>query len=282
MSQKSAEIESINKRDIKFNPKCLLLTMSVSVLYLIILALSRSEYTNHGNKASDSLNVISIPPCLRSKVTLKDFKLSDGSTSPEFDTAVSLCYQTASLFDLRPLSLLIEFTMRDNSASSPFMKCNDPIYESNAVEFFIAPYVIGMDAPTSYLEVEINPNGALFVGTINNECDHCRCIDAKLIPCDASGILDYQSAVDYQPLAGDGKYIWKSHVEITMDFIREMSGMSAITGNVIDDVYRLNFYRIDDQGDDSHDTEYSCWNPTMATPPCFHVPSSFGYFELSD
>jgi len=36
--------------------------------------------------------------------------------------------------------------------------------------------------------------------------------------------------------------------------------------------WRANFYRIDRAGGG----EFSCWSPTLADPPNFHVPSRFG------
>jgi hypothetical protein len=43
------------------------------------------------------------------------------------------------------------------------------------------------------------------------------------------------------------------------------------------EIWRTNLYRIDRAGNG----EFSCWSPTVAMPPNFHVPARFGRLQFS-
>ncbi|MGB1272118.1 MAG: hypothetical protein ACPG5T_08595, partial [Endozoicomonas sp.] len=66
-----------------------------------------------------------------------------------------------------------------------YRSCNDPLYQQEVFEVFVAR---GVEVPRCYLEVEVNPNGALFVAGIGNPDGTGSHNQAKLIGCGESGI----------------------------------------------------------------------------------------------
>lgn len=256
--------------------------MGIVGIYLLILWLTHSNHLAIGSYASPQMQVLQIPQCINGALSLNNFTISTGNTNPKYDTNVYICYRPISVFDHKPYSLLIEYKMNDQAPSSPFNQCNQPLYEYDAVEFFITPYVYNQQTPTSYVEIELNPNGALFASTIDNTCDNCSCIKGTPIECDDKGIIDYNATITTNH---DGKQSWTAYIEITVDFIAKYSDLSQDKPyNLIgadNNMYRINFYRIDDLIErEKNVTQYSCWNATLLNPPCFHVPSSFGYFQF--
>jgi len=81
--------------------------------------------------------------------------------------------------------LIIEFSCLQNPfvAQNSYTKHNSEMYNQEVFELFISE---GSATPTRYLELEINPNNALFVGWIENptkeapkSCDFVSHEDAK-------------------------------------------------------------------------------------------------------
>eukprot|EP01084_Bolivina_argentea_P112082 199926_1 len=263
----------IKENHVHVKPTLLFAMFSVSLLYLVIIWLLHNHAINAYLGTDIPLDVIDIPKCSHGNLYLRNFTISNGNGKPEYDTNVFVCYRPKSIFDETPYALLIEYKMNDETPSSPYNQCNQPLYEYDAVEFFIAPYIYEQ-TPTSYVEIEINPNGALFVSTIENTCDNCSCIQGTPISCNAQGIIAYNATIAHNR---DGQYLWSAYIEITFEFINKYADYVNANHNM----YRINFFRIDDLNKNGNNvTQYSCYNPTMLTPPCFHVPSSFGYFQL--
>ena len=83
--------------------------------------------------------------------------LADGSGPARQQTKVRMCHDGKLL--------RVRFDCTDASIWGNFLKRDDPIYEEEAVEVFLAP---GVDDPLRYFEFEISPDGVLWDGIIEN------------------------------------------------------------------------------------------------------------------
>ncbi|ETO23459.1 hypothetical protein RFI_13727 [Reticulomyxa filosa] len=218
------------------------------------------------------VNDLVIPVC-PTNITLSNFSLSSGNGFPTYDTKVELCQQQSSTPNV--YDLFVKFDMFDENPSSPYTKCNQPLYEYDSVEMFIAAYNPNDNEnmyPTTYFEFEMNPNGALFASLITNTCDDCSCITGVLQSCTNTNDIPYYQAQIYDNNS------WSAVLVVSVQWITENTYPNAT--NIEETHLRANFYRIDVLNN-GEEYEYSSWNPTYKDPPCFHVPSSFGYFSLS-
>lgn len=254
--------------------------MSMDLLVFLLGLFLVSGVTGNDN---EEISFQSVPQCLKGALELSNFTISTGSgAKPTYSTTVYICYRPDSSTG-KAKSILVEYKLTDNNSSSQYYNCNDPLYEEDAVEMFIVPYYnnstskdesnddesyYGGDSyPEKYIEIELNPNscdGALFVSEITNTCDDCSCISGNELDCTSDGIVSYNSSVS------NDKSSWEADIEIDIDFIVDNTGNSGNTS-----YFRANFFRIDIL---STGEEYIAWNPTGKNPPCFHVPSAFGYF----
>ena len=88
---------------------------------------------------------------------LPPFVRSDGSGPPEQQTSVRVCASRERL--------CVRFECQDRDIWATLTNRDDPIYEEEAVELFLAP---GEDDPVRYLEFEVSPDGVLFDAAIYN------------------------------------------------------------------------------------------------------------------
>lgn len=145
---------------------------------------------------------------------------------------------------------------------------NDPLYNQEVFELFISD---GDDDPAHYLEVEINPNNALWTGKIHN-------------PTLGDGGGNSTVMIDYKD-SGIQHAVQKSE--------NSWSGRLSVPWKLISDkqasVYRVNFYRIvskvshpnPDWHCNKKECHFLCWSPTMSGEnPAFHKPRKFGKMVL--
>jgi hypothetical protein len=194
--------------------------------------------------------------------TLKPFfyRATDGSVA-DYPTHVRLMAEDSAL--------QVEFTCEKDYfvQENHIMQHNEPLYNQEVFELFIAA---GEDAPQHYLEFEINPNNAIWIGKISNPALDAKGISAQMVGYEESGI---------QHAVVKGKDGW--------------SGSFSIPWRLISDVrenqYRINFYRIvskKSQPEKSwvcnvENAEFLCWSPTMSgETPAFHRPPYFGRLIL--
>ena len=88
---------------------------------------------------------------------LPPFQLADGSGPAVQQTQGRLCWDE--------LALHVRFDCEDRDAWGTFRQRNDPVYQEEAVEIFLAP---GEEDPVRYFELEVSPLGTLFDATIHN------------------------------------------------------------------------------------------------------------------
>ncbi len=177
--------------------------------------------------------------------------LADGSAPAEQSTRVRVCFDDDALY--------VRFDCSDRDIWGTYTERDDPIYEQEAVEVFVAP---GEQEPVRYFEFELSPNGVLFDATVYN-------------PTSTRADLQCDSTWQCPGLR------WMAQRN---DVAQEWWGAFAIPwasitpdGNV-PTVCRANFYRIERAHDRA--AEFSCWCPTMTAPADFHKPAYFGYLEF--
>jgi hypothetical protein len=154
-------------------------------------------------------------------------------------------------------ALLLRFDCDDRDIWATHSRRDAPLWEEEVVELFIAP---GEDDPSDYLEIEVNPLGTIFDARVTNphgRRDSMR-VDAAW---NAVGLV---AAVSRRSPG-----TWTAHLEIPWN---------DLCDGVPPRVWRANFFRIERPRDAEH--EFSCWSPTLADPPDFHKPRSFGRLVL--
>ena len=181
-----------------------------------------------------------------------DFVLSDGSGPASRPTEARMCWDDANLY--------ISFKCEDSDIWGTMTNRDDPIFNEEVVEAFIAP-----DSHLKhYYELEMSPKGTLFDGRVYNPTglrkdliiDTSWDCEGWLAAVQVDGTLDNRDDVDTS---------WTAEWAIPFASIQ---GMPPRGG----DTWRMNLYRIDR----TPEPEYSCWSPTMETPPNYHVPTAFG------
>ena len=163
--------------------------------------------------------------------------------------------------------LYIDFDCQQNPFwhENTYKQHNTDMWNQEVFELFIAE---GSATPNHYLELEINPNNALFVGWIDNP--------TKEAP-ENLAFVPYEKA-EIQHEVKTTEEAWSGKMQIPW----------ALFGGK-KDTYRLNFYRIvslkshsdPDWKCSTSDCDFTCWSPSMSgKTPRFHRPDAFGVLSL--
>jgi hypothetical protein len=183
---------------------------------------------------------------------LAAFTLADGRGPALQQTRARLCCGAAALY--------VRFDCEDRDAWGTYSRRDDPIYEEEAVEVFLAP---GGEDPVRYFEFEVSPRGVLFDAVVDN-------------PTSRRGDMTADASWDCAGLrwsagAGAVREDWWAVLSIPW------SGL--LPGGDPPRLWRANFYRIERPRDG--EPEFSCWSPTLTSPADFHRPARFGVLELA-
>jgi hypothetical protein len=180
--------------------------------------------------------------------------LADGSQPAKLQTRIRTKHDGARLHVL--------FECDDPAPWGTHTRRDDPIYEEEAVEVFIAP---GMDDPEHYFEFEVSPNGVLWDGAITNAS-----LDGSQLQVDETWDCP---DVEWQVERDDSAAVWRA--VLVLPLIELASGHVPAH-------WRANFYRIDRPLGNHNDAagEFSCWSPTLTSPAAFHRPRRFGTLIL--
>lgn len=166
--------------------------------------------------------------------------------------------------------LYIDFECKQNPywKENSYKTHNAPLYNQEVFEVFIGE---GTATPERYLEIEINPNNAIWVGKVHN-------------PTKGQGGSNMLEMVSYEK-AGIKHTVntqndtWRGTMQIPWNLIGHSSSKN----------YRVNFYRIvstashssPDWECDTASCAFLCWSPTMSgETPAFHRPAYFGTMQL--
>jgi hypothetical protein len=186
---------------------------------------------------------------------LPPFQLADGSGPAVQRTHARLCWDD--------LALHVRFDCEDRDAWGTYSRRNDPIYEEEAVELFLAP---GEADPARYFELEVSPLGTLFDAVILNPTSRREELVAD--PAwDCPGLR-------WRAGPGSARQDWWAWLSIPW---REISPEGDPPR-----LWRANLYRIErPRAPRDAPPEFSAWSPTLTRPADFHQPARFGTLELA-
>jgi hypothetical protein len=183
---------------------------------------------------------------------LPPFQLADGSGPARQQTTARLAWDDAALY--------ARFDCADRDAWGTMTRRDDPIYQEEVVELFLAP---GAAVPPGYFELEVSPLGTLFDAWIDNPDSRRDTMrigtewDCPGVRCEAGKPGRRQD--------------WWAALALPWSGLVPAGPRPA--------VWRANLYRIERPRDGSP-AELSAWSPTLAIPPEFHRPARFGFLEL--
>lgn len=159
------------------------------------------------------------------------------------------------------------FEVEDDHIWGTFDKNDDPIYEQEVVEIFIAH---GEGVPKKYLELQFSPKGIKFDGKVSNPTgsrhDSGFAVD---IAWDSN--LDFKQKITTTANYGDriaGR--WSTQIKLP---VSEIDVASLKTG----DRLRGNLFRIDGYPEQN---SFQALVANLEPVPNFHTPKHFAIFEL--
>ncbi|HET9228610.1 MAG TPA: carbohydrate-binding family 9-like protein [Thermoanaerobaculia bacterium] len=173
--------------------------------------------------------------------------LADGSGKPKQGTLVRLCWDDEALH--------VRFDCEDRDAWGTFRERDDPLWQEEVVEVFLAPWE---EDPVRYIEIEVSPLGVLFDAVIHNPTGLRADMTADLA-WDCPGLR-------WQIGRGTQREDWWAELSIPWETRSR--------------IWRANFYRVERPRDG--EPEFTCWSPTLTSPADFHKPARFGLLELGD
>jgi hypothetical protein len=158
--------------------------------------------------------------------------------------------------------LHVRFECEDRHAWGTLTQRDDPLYQEEVVEVFLAP---GSGDPVDYLEFEVSPSGVLWDGRVHNPTS--RRIDmVSDAGWDCPGIRWGAGRL------GTARQDWWAELVLPWEGI--VPGILPPPR-----LWRANFYRI--ERPEGGAPEFTAWSPTRVSPADFHKPARFGVLELA-
>lgn len=187
---------------------------------------------------------------------------TDGQQATQ-ETIVEMLYNNDHLF------VQVQCLQNPYSQQNSYTEHNSDMWNQEVFELFIGT---NMENPQHYLEFEINPNNAIWVGTIHNPTGMRHIAsDTQMIPYEEAKILHHvRVSEDY----------WLASFHIPWEIIGAKQ-----------ESYRFNFYRIISQTPQPEphwvgtpaNCLYLCMFPTMSgQTPAFHRTATFGELWLRE
>ena len=174
--------------------------------------------------------------------------------------APRLATSLAVWYDAEYLSFL--FSCADDHIRATFREHDEPLYEQDVVEVFLAPGDLAR-----YYEIEVSPNGTVFDAAIES-------------PDGVRGTMRADRDWTCQGLFVAVRKVTESSGAISLDTVMRVPFGALARATPRDgETWRGNFFRIDrhpELGD-----EYRAWQPTMRTPADFHVAAAFGALRFT-
>lgn len=191
-----------------------------------------------------------------------NFRFATNGEKSDFETKVNVWYSEDYLN--------VGFECKDDLfvKQNAMYVHNDPLYNQEVFEVFISA---GADDPEKYLEVEINPNDAIWIGWIDNPSlgAQTQTLNRMVDPAEAKILHAIEKTEDS----------WSGTLQIPWKII----------SNEMNQNYRVNFYRI--RSNSSHQDpnwicdevtcDFVCWSPTLSGKnAAFHRPKRFGLMTV--
>lgn len=169
------------------------------------------------------------------------------------------------------------FYLNNNIYKNIYSKQNQPLYNQEVFEVFIAG---GKETPSQYLELNINPNNALYASKIINRDKEASNNQNILIPFSKSKTIKHSVKKNFI------QNIWQAKLSVPLKLIDEATEKKS---NQKNQFYRLNLFRIcnakmtkNKQWQcNSANSEFTCWNSTMSKiQPKFHRSEFMGLLRI--
>jgi hypothetical protein len=179
--------------------------------------------------------------------------LSDGGGAPLQATRVRLAWDEEALH--------VRFDCEDRDAWGTFRKRDEPLWQEEVVEVFLAP---GEEDPVRYAEFEVSPLGVVFDAWIDNPTSSRKDMTAD-VAWDCPGLR-------WEAGRGADREDWWAELSIPWP------GLTSKPAADPPRLWRANFYRVERPRDG--EAEHTAWSPTLVRPADFHKPGRFGILEL--
>jgi hypothetical protein len=153
--------------------------------------------------------------------------------------------------------LTVVFDAEDDEIVATYLGHDEPLWQEDVVEIFIAP-----EGLTPYFEIEVNPLGTTFDARIDSP-DGVRATMKTDLAWTCEGL--------FAALRRDDGTRVQTVIRIPFASLRNHPNAG--------DEWRVNFFRIDRSA--AHGDDFSAWQPTMKTPPDFHVTAAFGSLHFA-
>jgi hypothetical protein len=153
--------------------------------------------------------------------------------------------------------LTVVFEGVDDGIVASYLDHDEPLWQEDVVEIFLAP-----EGLTRYFEIEVNPLGTTFDARIDSP-DGVRATMQTDLTWTCEGL--------FAALRRDDRERVQIIIRIPFASLNKHPNAG--------DVWRANFFRIDRSA--SHGDDFSAWQPTMKTPPDFHVTAAFGALRFA-
>ena len=170
----------------------------------------------------------------------------------EFSHAPRVSFQAG--YDQRQLHL--RYTVTANAVLAKYAYENEPVYQDDCVEFFMAT------EHGEYINFEFN-----CIGTILAQRGRSR-QDRIFLTIDELAQVKILSSLPKEPINPErqGPISWNLNISIPLFLLR-------IAKDPAGRQFRANFYKC---GDDMSQVHYLSWNPIATPAPDFHRPEFFG------
>ena len=171
------------------------------------------------------------------------------AAAPRLATSVAVWYDDAYLTVL--------FSAADDHIAASHLSHDAPLYEEDVVELFLSPQRLA-----DYFEIEVSPRGTVFDARIHS-------------PDGVRATMTTDRDWTCEGLVAAVRQIRESDGTTSIDTLARIPFAALGHGTPKqNDIWRANFFRIDRNL--HHGDEFSAWQPTMRTPPDFHVTEAFG------
>ncbi|HEX2836066.1 MAG TPA: carbohydrate-binding family 9-like protein [Thermoanaerobaculia bacterium] len=175
-------------------------------------------------------------------------------------SAPRLVTNVAAWYDQTYLTVL--FSGADDHIVATYTRHDDPLYEEDVVEVFLAP-----ERLTRYYELEVSPRGTMFDALIDSPDGVRATMHAdRAWTCD--GLLTMVRIIT----ESDGARAFDVLLRLPFAALECLTPVDGET-------WRANFFRIDRHPQQG--SEFSAWQPTMRTPADFHVAAAFGTLRFT-
>ena len=186
-----------------------------------------------------------------------------GASTGSFPASILFCVDA----DKQVILITFEFFHDPHVEQNTYTHDNSAMWNQEVFEVFISA---GAETPMRYLEIELNPNGALFSAWVTNPDGTGR-----------NNVVDFFAGrnAGIQTSVVKGENFWHGKIIIPLSLLGSLQ-----------EHYRLNFFRIVSLQPHDPESSWSCtaescaflaWSPTFSGDvPNFHIPACFGHLNL--